>query len=157
MPALERLTIRGSEWRRGGDRVSRIREFGKTRLLYGDTGKRCCLGILARQRGVPDAAMLYIGTPSRCRTDLPGGEVVNAPARKFIRWFEEEMRSQAMPIGGGDIFTKNDHDASYDEMTIREHDKMLFDYIPEEDQDIIDSLRPIFRDMGYTIVWRPDL
>lgn len=56
-----RLIIRYSEWARGERYTLEHDEI--TNYLLGEDGKQCCLGLLGKACGIPNEAMLNVGSP----------------------------------------------------------------------------------------------
>ena len=143
--SYETLVIKGSEWRRGGDRDLTKNGYlpqGETFLLNGQ-GLRCCVGILGRARGVPDADMLANAVPGHI---VKGNSDPSDTGRQFaadwLQWqeeWEEEWEDKNRPpeTDPARAFSQNDN-------------KRL------SDAAIIASLEPIFNRIGYTLDWRPN-
>lgn len=125
---MQRMVIKGSEWNRGGSGA-------KMSYLLGSDRDRCCIGIHGRICGVPDPMLL--DQPSVVTMYEDGGDV-DLPECYRV-WVNYE-----------DGFIERDSDIAQKAMTIN-------DAIFTSDEEKIALLRPIFRSIGITIVWRPTL
>ena len=124
---MQRMIIRGSEWHRGGKS-----QMGCESLLLTDGGFRCCIGIHARVCGIPDEFIAGVGQPE----SMDPEHVVECYL-PWIRSGEQNMRTEESDIAG---------------------DAMDINDAPDtDDAEKITALRPIFAEIGVSIVWRPDL
>ncbi len=120
---MKRMTIKGSEWHRGG----RSNEEGA--CLLTKSGLRCCVGIHARLCGMEDDHIRGVSWPKTMPIEL----FTNC----FRPWLAERFAESSDPYIG------NAAQINDDEYTT--------------DEEKIEALRPIFRQLDVTIVWRPDL
>ena len=125
---MKRMVIKGSEWHRGGSKKMRH----GARLLT-DKGKLCCLGIHARLCGVPDSVLLDECEPD----DLSWNEIPDC----YLPWVDGDSDEDMIPS----------NNALADEAVVI-NDKTLM-----SDRSRIAALRPIFHEIGVSIVWRPEL
>lgn len=127
---MQRMVIKGSEWNRAGTTLG----MGMSSLLN-EKGSRCCIGIHARICGVPDTKIM--------------------DQRSVVSMFEEGD-GPSLP-SCYKVWVDKPDDGSESDTEIAALAMTINDYILTTDAEKIAMLRPIFRDIGITIVWRPNL
>ena len=128
---MKRMVIKSSEWHRGGN----VNECEFSALLTPE-GMRCCIGIHGRLCGIPDAHILSCVDVSSMQ--------------------EDDITECYKPWLGtyGDII--NCHNATANS-AIANNAMLINDAGNTTDEQKITALRPIFAEIGVSIVWRPDL
>lgn len=104
------------------------------KLLDPDSGRRCCIGIHAKMCEVPDSILAHETVPSgvcQRRSTVPDG------------W--REPWTEGSP---GGVCTNTP--VAVKAMGINDDSSL-------SDDERIEWLRPLFRELGVIIVWRPDL
>ena len=134
MPKMRRMTIKSSEWfRRGPEQHHTSMSSLIVDSKYSEGGKKyCCMGIHGRLLGVSDGLMRGCAFPSSV------GYATNPsdPARQYAEAYSEIR--QAID--------------SFEQRVARINDDGITD-----DEHKIAKLRPLFKLLGITIVWRPEL
>lgn len=156
---LTTLVIKSSEWMRG---------TGETngRLLDSKTKTRCCVGIRAKSLGIADEDILDVPWPTK--TDKAFAEVMRKDRRgselsdyeETLLWYldEWEISKHAAEINDAKTWRelKGMMYAVGAKDEIRTAQGTHHDDDPISDDDRIALLRPVFKDKGIQIDWRPD-
>lgn len=103
-------------------------------LLDPSSGRRCCIGIHAKMCGVADKLIARRGAPEHVWYDIGDPEASDLSDWGDL-WLEER---------GFNNVTCEDAIALNDDCAM-------------SDDERIEKLRPLFREIGVIIVWRPDL
>ena len=122
-----RLVIKGSEWGRG--------VLSNSELYDGE--RFCCLGIHARACGVGPDDMYGLGLPGHLLD-----EEIEVPEPYRAAWIPDGASPHDIVDGSSG--------AAWDAANINDDTAI-------SDEERIAKLRPLFREVGVTIVWRPDL
>ena len=124
---MKRMVIKGSEWHRGSKM-----EFGDAGLLNKE-GRMCCLGIHGRLCGVSDELLLVATYPE----NLVWGDIPEC----YQPWVAGAFQRDRFPVASRRGI----------------HAVGINDEVETTDAEKIAKLRPIFAEIGVSIVWRPDL
>ena len=123
---MKTLIIRGSEWLRKNKRNGGSWKERYMVFLMNDQGEMCCLGIMSRECGVPENELLNRSSPEV----LAVGGVANACVLEWVGIDKENNKNAVNAMNINDTLLKDD--------------------------EKIKRLRPIFKDQGWEIDWRPN-
>lgn len=116
-----------------GSEWERGKEHGDAALYLPHAGTYCCLGIHGRACGLSDDVMAGKGEPEEL--EIPVEEIPKDYRKAWLREADGYVQSDERV---SDAIAANDNR-----------------YITDEER--IERLRPVFREVGVTLVWRPDL
>lgn len=139
------LILRSSEWLRGTG-------GGHSALCLGD--RSCCLGIHGAAMGVGRPEMQGVTTPHNLR-----GDKCNAQFRELWVGEEDGIERSLARADLATIFndTPIGEDPKTREWDIAEALRLSIPLTPIlSDEDRVARLRPIFAEVGWNLVWRPE-
>lgn len=153
------LVIKSSEWMRGTGETS-----GK--LLDSKTNTRCCVGIRAKQLGIPDKDIFNVPWPGQ--SEVPFSKVLKADQEgrtlteeeALLLHYYDEWREGKNAAEINDARTWGELKGLVNGFKVKEQVTTIQgiheDSDPISDEDRIELLRPIFEDKGIQLDWRPN-
>jgi hypothetical protein len=140
---MKTLIIRASEWARGNQKD----EDGKdiTNYLYApSTDTSCCLGIHALQCGASKKDLSKLGEPE---------EISHEVITKLNNYPWIEIEDVELDMEEGDVLT---YPMVYNTPNVQDAIEINDSDLEWTDDERIDRLRPLFKEVGWEIDWRPN-
>lgn len=121
---MKTVTVKRSNWRRGGSLIDFLVKYGRIRLLN-DMGNKCCLGFASQQIGdLKDGDLLNRTYPSSLGIVVKDlSEIVNGDVENT------EFSKEAVKINDSSIITDAEREAKLKELTIKHKCDFQFEFV----------------------------